>query len=312
MIFALIAGFGYYMFHTMTANEIHVDTKLEDDATTRVFFNKKNISIHADSYIQCFDLYNDSIYVAQSNKVSVFDLAGNYQYDFSIETEVRDMVVDGTIYLLYPTKINSYTRKGEIIDEWNACSANSDYCAFTATKDYIFVSDAANKNIVQYDRQGNLVRFIKSPDGFIIPSYSFDIIHINDTIYCSNSGRHKIESYTIDGEFITSFGISGAQAGAFTGCCNPVYLAKSSEGNILTSEKGNPRISSYGRDGKFGAILLEGNMLGGGTDAYRMKVWGENIYIAKEKTVSVFGINMGCPPAVKSCRECPKRENCKK
>jgi hypothetical protein len=273
---------------------------------------EKISSFNLSSDILCFDIYEHTIYTVLADKVSVFDLSGKHQYDFVIKKGVRDIVVeDATNYLLYPTKIVLYAFAGKEIEEWHACSNNSDYCAFTTTKKYIFVTDAENKNIVQYDKQGNLVRFIKSPAGFIIPSYTFGIICINDTIYCSNSGRHKIESYTIDGEFITSFGVSGAQAGAFAGCCNPVYLAKSSEGNILTSEKGNPRISNYGKNGKFRTVLFDSNMLGGGTDAYRMKVFGENIYIAKGKTISVYGINMGCPPAVKSCRECPKRENCK-
>jgi hypothetical protein len=317
LIFALIAGFGYYMFHSMTAHETNADTKLEDDATTRVFLYKKINSFDAASKVQCFDLHNNSVYVALTDKISVFDLSGNHQRDFAIKTGVRDIVVSGrdvacnvstTIYLLYPARIDLYSFEGEKLYEWEACSDNSDYCAFTTTKDYVFVTDAENKNIVQYDKQGHLVRFIKSPDGFIIPSYAFDIICINDTIYCSNSGRHRIESYTLNGEFIASFGISGAQAGAFAGCCNPVYLAKNYDGNILTSEKGNPRISSYDRNGKFRSILFDSNMLGGGTEAYRMKVSGEKIYIAGKKTISVYGFDkMSAEKSCKkSCNECKK------
>jgi len=128
---------------------------------------------------------------------------------------------------------------------------------------------------------------------------------INDTIYCSNSGRHRIESYTTDGEFIASFGKSGSQAGAFAGCCNPVYLSESTDGHILTSEKGNPRISSYGRDGKFRAILLDSEMLGGGTEAYRMKICGENIYVAGKKTISVY--NFDPNESQNPCNGCNKK-----
>ena len=150
------------------------------------------------------------------------------------------------------------------------------------------------------------MRFIKSPEGFVIPSYSFGIISINDTIYCSNSGKHRVESYTLDGEFITSFGAAGTQAEAFSGCCNPVYLEKGFDGNILTSEKGNPRISYYGKNGKFRAILFDSNMLGGGADAYKIKVSGENIYIANGKTISGYYKDGTCPSAItgKSCAEC--------
>ena len=275
---------------------------------------KKINSFDAAAEIICFDIYENMMYAALSDRVSVFDLLGKHQRDFKIAPDVRDIVVENNIYLLYPTRIAVYAFDRQKKGEWEACSNNSDYCAITVSKDYIFVTDVENKNIVQYDKQGQLVRFIKSPDGFIIPSYSFDIININDTIYCSNSGRHTIESYTLDGEFIASFGERGTQAGAFAGCCNPAYLAKSANGHILTSEKGNPRISCYGKDGKFRTILFDNHTLGGGTTAYQMRVSGENIYIASKKTIAVYSFDSTL--SEKSCvgckQECPLRKGIQK
>jgi len=298
-------------------------TQLSEENTEHPFVSpyEKINSFDVASEIQGFNISKNSIFVALVDKIAVFDLSGQHQYNFAIETNVRDIVAcrgkarlaPTMIYILYPKKIVLHSLNGQKTDEWHACSETSDYCALTTTQDYVFVTDAENKNIVQYDKQGNLVRFIKSPDGFIIPSYAFDIISINDTIYCSNSGRHRIESYTLNGEFGASFGKSGAQAGAFAGCCNPVYLAKSADGNILTSEKGNPRISCYGRNGKFRAILFDSNMLGGGTEAYRMRVFGENIFIANGRTISVYGRDGARPVSTAGhpCAGCPMRENCK-
>ena len=317
LIFLLITGFGYYMIHSITSDEKTTPSDEENAENTFVSPYKKTNSFDAASDIMCFDIYENTIYVALSDKVSVFNLSGKHLRNFEIEEDVCDIVVDDVmIYLLYDTRIVLYSFDGQKKDEWKACSDNSDYCSFTATKDYIFVTDAENKHIVQYNKQGGLVRFIKSPEGFIIPSYSFDIININDTIYCANSGRHKIESYTIDGEFITSFGKPGTQAGAFAGCCNPVYLEKSSNGHILTSEKGNPRISCYGKDGQFRTVLFDGNLLGGGTDAYEMHVSGEEIYIASGKTISVYGRDVThCVSTEKTCagckEECPLRKGIK-
>jgi len=313
LIFLLIAGFGYYMVHSMLSDEKKTLLNVENQENTFVSPYKKINSFDAASEILYFDIYENAIYVVLSDKISIFELSGKYLRDFEIKPNVRDIFIENaTIYLLYPTRIDLYSFDGEKLNEWQACSDNSDYCAITTTKDYVFVSDAENKHIVQYDKQGRLVRFIKSPDGFVIPSYSFDILNINDTIYCANSGRHKVESYTLDGEYITSFGKSGAQVGAFAGCCNPVYLAKTANGNILTSEKGSPRISYYGKDGKFRTILFDSKMLGGGTDACEMKVAGENIYISSGKTIAVYAIDTECPATVKSCAECPKREYCRK
>ena len=311
LIFALIAGFGYYMVSSIISDENTTSSGDENTENTFVSPYKKTNSFDVSSEIACFDIYENAVYVALSYKISIFDLSGKHQRDFNINYNPRDIAVDETgIFVLYPAEINLYSFDGQKTGKWEACSDNADYCALTTTADYVFVTDAENKNIVQYDKQGGLVRFIKSPEGFIIPSYAFDIISINDTIYVSNSGRHRIESYTLDGEFITSFGKSGAGAGAFAGCCNPVYLAKSSGGHILTSEKGNPRISCFSRNGKFRTILFDANMLGGGTSAYEMQVSGENIYIAKGKTISVFGFDVAHCASGKSCNGCPKARHC--
>jgi hypothetical protein len=306
LIFILILGFGYYMIHSLMSEEKTPSSDVENQTDTFASPYKKANIFNADSEIQCFAIFDDAVYVALSDKISVFGLQGNYLGDFAIEADVRDIVAEkDAIYLLYATRIVVYSFEGEKVSEWEACSENTDYCAFTTVKNYVFVTDAENKHLCQYDKQGQFVRFIKSPDGFIIPSYSFDVIAINDTLYCSNSGRHRIESYTLDGEFITSVGVTGTQVGAFSGCCNPVYLEKSPDGNILTSEKGNPRISCYGKNGKFRAILFDSNTLGGGTTAYKMCVSGEKIYIANGKTITVYCRDaMPCVSTEKSCTGC--------
>jgi hypothetical protein len=172
------------------------------------------------------------------------------------------------------------------------------------SSDYIFVTDAENKNICRYTKEGDFLDFILSPNSFVIPSYAFDIIIIQDTIYCSNSGRHRIESYSLEGKYLGSFGKVGIEAGSFVGCCNPGYLAATQYGDIITSEKGIPRISCYGHDGKFRAILLDSKMLGGGTKAYCVKVQDDRIYVAGKNTLSVF-VYDSTLAAQSACADCP-------
>jgi hypothetical protein len=328
LIFAVIAGFGYYVIRSMSSNERTISGEITENTFVSPY--TKIDSMEFDSDIICFDVYKNTLYVAFADRIDGIRLSNGEKifqtipvgFELTtIPTGIRDMVVDENfVYILYPTKIivySNYPHPYENVKtkEWEACSDNSDYVAIATSEDYVFVTDAADKNIVQYTKQGGLVRFIKSPEGFIIPSHTFDIININDTIFVANSGRHKIESYTLNGEFISSFGKSGAQAGAFAGCCNPVYLAATSNGNILTSEKGNPRISSYGKDGNFRMILFDSHSLGGGTDAYRMRVSGENIYIASRKTISVYEfdatrLEKSCNKSCGGCKNaCPKKMN---
>ncbi|MDR2584690.1 MAG: hypothetical protein LBC84_00465 [Prevotellaceae bacterium] len=291
LLFLLIAAFGYYVICSMMRENRPVLSDNKHLNTAFVSLYQETISFYTDSDIVCFDIFNNTIYAVLSKTISVFELNGRHLYDFSIETGVRDMVVeDTTIWLLYPTRLERFSLQGQKQGGWEACSPLCDYCALTTTQDYVYVTDAENKNIVQYDKLGGLVRFIKSPQGFIIPSTSFDVININDTLYCANSGRHQIESYTLEGAFIAAFGVAGAEEGAFMGCCNPSYLAKSADGSLLTSEKGNPRISCYKRDGTFCTTLFDAKALGEGTTAYRLTVWGESIYIAHKKTITKYEI----------------------
>ena len=339
LIFILVIGFAGYLVHSLVKDEPVFGSDSNDGMRTPY---KKINSIKVKSEILSFDLSDNNIYMAVSHAVMVYNKTGKLLKEIPAGKEIRDIKVEGDrIYLLYPAGIEVFTLDGVRITGWEARRPNSDYCAMTPADEYIFVTDAGNKNICKYTKEGDFISIILSPNGFIIPSYAFDIVNIGDTIYCSNSGRHQIESYTINGEYIASFGKSGSEAGSFAGCCNPVYLecnngipavansnngipavansnngipavansnngtvsersrtipavanscnpASPQHGDILTSEKGNPRISCYSRDGKFKAILLGSKMLGGGTKAYRMKVQGDKIFVIGKNVLSEF------------------------
>ena len=77
-------------------------------------------------------------------------------------------------------------------------------------------------------------------------------------------------------------------AGEFSGCCNPVQIIATEKGELLTSEKGLPRISCYGSDGTFHSILLDDKALGGGHSAYDMCILGDKLIVAGGNKISVF------------------------
>ena len=118
------------------------------------------------------------------------------------------------------------------------------------------------------------MKFIQSPSGFIVPSYSFGITNIDGVVYCSNPGRHLVESYSPEGEYISSFGKPGGAAGLFSGCCNPVYLAGTPTGD--------------GKNGEFHSVLLDEKALGGGHAAYEVRVWDDKLVVAGKDALSIF------------------------
>jgi hypothetical protein len=256
---------------------------------------KKVKSFKAKSEIITFDLLGDKIYMAVNQAVLIYDMEGTLVKQIPASgKEIRDIKVeDERIYLLYPSEIEVFTLEGERFAGWSARRNSSDYCSIVLSSEYIFVTDAGNKNICRYTREGDFLDFILSPNSFIIPSYAFDIINIQDTLYCSNSGRNRVERYTLEGKYLGSFGKAGSEAGSFAGCCNPTFLAATQYGDIITSEKGSPRISCYDREGTFKDILLGSRMLGGGTKAYSVKVQDDRIYVAGKNTLTVFVSEVG-------------------
>ena len=312
LIFAIIAGFVWYMAASLLKDEPFFGNSLITGGQETVSPYKKINSIKTKSPIVNFDLLGDNIYIAANKAVMIYDQTGTLLWQFPVEKEIRDIKVENDrIFLLYPAEIEIFTFSGERVNGWEARRDNSDYCAMALSDEYVFVTDVANKNICKYRKEGDFMAVIFSPMGFIIPSYTFDIIHYHDTLYCTNSGRQRIESYTLQGEYIASFGTAGSEAGSFAGCCNPTFIAATQRGDIVTSEKGNPRISCFSRDGQFRAILLNSKALGGGTKAYSLKVQENRIYVAGKNTLSIYAYDpqlatqstcAGCPA------DCPLRK----
>jgi len=294
LILLVVAGFVWYMIASLSKNETSYTGTETEQQSNDVFVSPytKEVSFDIPKNISALELADDKIYVATESSVMIFDLSGELLTKFERTADIRDIAVrDNFIYLLFPTSIRVYSSEGSEVNSWEACSDNSNYCSLTVTSGYVFVTDAENKNICKYTTDGNFVAFINSPRGFVIPSFSFDIDNWNDTIYCANSGRQQIETYTLNGDFIASFGHPGGQPGAFAGCCNPAYISFTSDGDILTSEKGNPRICLFEKNGKFKELLLNSKMLGGGNKAYDVKIYNDKLYIAQDKTVYIFKID---------------------
>jgi hypothetical protein len=266
---------------------------------------KQIAAFSVDGSIEAFEQFDSKLYVATVNTVSVFDGYGKRLSQMTVEYGItRDMAVDDDgVWLLRPTSISLYSFDGTLVRQWDACSELSDYCSFTFADNFVFVTDRENKNIAKYTRDGNFVAFISSPNRFIIPSLTFGIEYANGQLYCSNSGRHQVEIYTLDGEYKACFGSAGGGTGAFCGCCNPVHLTSTPTGEIITCEKGNPRISCYDADGKFLALLLDKKSLGGGYAAYEAKISGDRIFTAGRDMITVFAYDKQLA-AVGDCAGC--------
>lgn len=291
-----IAGVSGKLIHDMVRRPEKVfyaaegDTYVIADDDESVSPYSRIASLRIEDEIQAFDTLGDRMVAVAGGMATVYSADGVPSGSFPVGQDVRDICVSGEeIYVLLPSRIEVYSPDGAMLRGWDACSDESDYCSLTVTSTGVFVTDVSAKNICKYTREGGLVKFIDSPNGFVVPSYSFGIASHGGVVYCSNPGRHMVESYTEDGSFIASFGQAGTATGHFSGCCNPVHLFVSPAGEIITSEKGIPRISCYSREGSFRSVLLNRRALGGGHDAYEARFSADGrIMVAGRHSLAVY------------------------
>jgi hypothetical protein len=138
-----------------------------------------------------------------------------------------------------------------------------------AHDDRLFLADAGNREILICDRKSGKVfeRFGKKDPargnpGFNIPSPYFAIAVASDgQLRVANTGLLRVETYTLDGHFVSSWGGPGMKIDRFCGCCNPAYLAVTPSGDFITSEKGLARINVYAADGSFKGAVAGPSML---------------------------------------------------
>lgn len=140
--------------------------------------------------------------------------------------------------------------------------------AVAVHEQFLFLADAGRREVLRWDRRtGELAgRFGRKDQpagnpGFVVPSPYFDLAVGHERLHVTNPGRLRVETYTLDGRFESSWGGPGLAPDRFCGCCNPVYFTLRPDGGFLTSEKGLTRIGIYGPDGAFKGLVAGPDIL---------------------------------------------------
>jgi len=169
---------------------------------------------------------------------------------------------DGTIYLGLRDRIEVFDAKAQPKATWPSPAKKSWFTGIAATENAVLVADAANRVICRFDKTGKLVRRIGIKDedrnvpGFIVPSPFFDVEIARDGLLrVNNPGRHRMELYTLDGDFEGSWGTPSMGITGFCGCCNPINFALLPDGRFVTCEKGLPRVKIYSATGEFESVV---------------------------------------------------------
>ncbi len=127
-------------------------------------------------------------------------------------------------------------------------------------KGELLVADAAARLIRRFDFSGRQLGIVgdKSKAGsFILPNRSLDFdVDAKGVIRATDSGRHQVTAWTLDGTPLGSFGRFGmSNPEDFVGCCNPVNLAVTPDGKVVTAEKMIARVKVFEPDGRLLALI---------------------------------------------------------
>ena len=232
---------------------------------------------------------DNNIYVSADQVYLVFDQEGNILDTVNCGQAALCLSVDtnGNVYLGMTDHIQVYDKKNVQKSRWSSPNDNSLFTSITVTSENVYVADAGNSVVWQYDKNGELIRSIGAKDdkkdipGFIIPSPYFDLaVDPDGFLWVANPGRLSMENYTPEGDLRSSWGNAGMGIDKFCGCCNPSHISILDDGSFVTSEKGIARVKVSNRLGDIVSVVAGPDQFSEGTVGLDLAVDSKNrIYV---------------------------------
>jgi hypothetical protein len=218
----------------------------------------------------------DHIYVAGEATIRAFGSDGSHLMDFSTGADVSCIAVaqDGTLYAGLKDHVEVFDPQGIRKATWKAPAARTVMTSIALSGTYVFVADAGNRTVLQYDTSGTLLHRIGSQANFVVPSPYFDVVAGTDGLLrVANPGRHRIETYGPEGELMSWWGKPSSAVDGFSGCCNPAHFATLPDGRFVTSEKGQlRRIRVHSTQGGFDCLVAGPDDLGNSVEGLKVAV----------------------------------------
>ncbi|XP_065892047.1 tripartite motif-containing protein 2-like [Dysidea avara] len=160
---------------------------------------------------------------------------------------------DLSSYLYVAEHCNHRVKKFSIAGEYvlqlgSQGSGNSELmhpAGITVHGDRLYVTEITNKRISVFQCDGQFFHIIGL--GHLISPHDV-VINSDELLLISDMGHHCVYMFTIDGTYISKFGIPGADRGQIN---NPNGIAVDVSGLIFITEDANHRVSIYDKNGIF-------------------------------------------------------------
>lgn len=204
------------------------------------------------------------LFVCAGNYITATDATGQSGLEIALPEAARCVAVsgDGTIYAGLRDHLEVFDAKGQRRAVWDSPGKKAWFTGLAVSESDVFAADSGNRVLLRYDKSGKLISRIgeknKERDipGFVIPSPYLDVeISRDGLLRVNNPGRHRVDAYTLAGDFEGAWGQPTMGIAGFCGCCNPIGLALLPDGRFVTSEKGLPRVKIYSAQGEFESVV---------------------------------------------------------
>jgi hypothetical protein len=204
------------------------------------------------------------VWVAGDRSLKLFAPDGRVEKQIALDRPPHCMsLVEDEIFIGLGNFFEIHDAEGKQKLRSSRLGENAFLTAMAVHGSRVYLADAGSREILVCERaSGEIIdRFGKRDEergnpGFAVPSPYFDLAMAPDgRLRIVNPGRLRVETYSLDGRFESSWGEPGMRIDRFCGCCNPVYFTLTPAGGFVTSEKGLARINVYKPDGTFeGAV----------------------------------------------------------
>ncbi len=212
---------------------------------------------------------DDKIYVAGDRAVQVFTPDGKRVRELTLAETPRAVAIGsphhktpGRTYVAMKDHVEVFDAEGTREAVWESLDERALLTSIAAAENDVYVANAGGRVVLRYDLQGKLVNRIGERDdlrhipGFIIPSPFFAVAVAPDGLLrVTNPGGHRVEAYTPEGDLEQHWGKAAIDIQGFCGCCNPVGIAILPNGDVVTAEKGIPRVKVYNSEGEFVCVV---------------------------------------------------------
>lgn len=212
---------------------------------------------------------DDRIYVVGDRAVHVFTPDGHPVRQWNLAQTPHAVAVGGPhhptpgrLYVAMKNHVEVFDPEGHREAAWENLDDNALLTSIATGENDVYVANAGGRVVLRYDLQGKLHNRIGDRDdarhipGFVIPSPFFAVAVAPDGLLrVTNPGGHRVEAYTAEGDLEQHWGAPSMNIQGFCGCCNPVSIALLPNGDVVTAEKGIPRVKVYNNEGDFVCVV---------------------------------------------------------